>query len=81
MLQQDPVIRHLPAAEEQVVEVLIQQHVQASCDVIPIDEHTWAIHGSIAVDGEVILAEFDNPEHAELAAEEIATSTRERGIS
>ena len=29
--------------------------------LVPIDEHTWAIRGSIAVDGEVILAEFDNP--------------------
>jgi hypothetical protein len=79
MLQEDPDTRHLLAAEEQVVEVLIQQHVQVSCDVVPIDEHTWAIHGSIAVDGEVILAEFDDRDHAALAAQEIALSTLERG--
>ena len=46
--------RHLPAAEEHIVEVLVEEHVQVSCDIVPIDGHTWAIHGSIAVDGEVV---------------------------
>jgi hypothetical protein len=41
---------------------------------VPIDDHTWAVQGSIAVDGEVILAEFDNPEDAELAVEELAAA-------
>ena len=45
-----------------------------SCQLVPIDEHTWAIRGSIAVDGEVIVAEFDNPEDAEIAVEELAAS-------
>jgi hypothetical protein len=33
-------------------------------DVIQIDAHTWAIQGSIAMDGEVIMAEYDTEEHA-----------------
>jgi hypothetical protein len=75
MLQQDlPPSHHLRPDDEHIVEVLIEEHVEVSCDIVPIDEHTWAIHGSIAVDGEVILAEFDDPDDAELAAEEIATS-------
>jgi hypothetical protein len=33
-------------------------------DVIEIDEHTWAIHGVIPVDGEVLLAEYGTLEEA-----------------
>ncbi len=50
----------LRPAEERVVRTLIEEHVQVSCQLVPIDDHTWAIHGSIAVDGEVIVAEFDD---------------------
>jgi hypothetical protein len=70
--------RHeLPPAEERVVRALVDEHVHVSCELVPIDDHTWAIHGSIAVDGEVILAEFDNPEVAELALETIASQVGE----
>ena len=33
-------------------------------DVIEIDEHTWAIHGVVPVDGDVLLEEFATPEKA-----------------
>ena len=62
----------LPESEERIVQELIAEHVQVSCEIVPIDEHTWAIHGSIAVDGEVILAEFTDRTDAGLAAQEIA---------
>jgi hypothetical protein len=71
--------RHLPPAEERVVQALVEEHVQVSCDLVVVDEHTWAIHGSIAVDGEVILAEFDDRDDAALAVEEIATAVIEGG--
>jgi hypothetical protein len=64
----------LPPSEERIVAALIDEHVHVSCQLEPVDEHTWAIHGSIAVDGEVILAEFDNPEDAEIAVEAITES-------
>jgi hypothetical protein len=73
--------RHdLPPSEQRVVEVLVDEHVQVSCQLVPIDDHTWAIQGSIAVDGEVILAEFDNPEDAELALEELAASVDDSAL-
>ena len=50
---------------ERIVRELIDEHVRVSCNVVVIDDHTWAIHGSIAVDGDVILAEFDDPAAAE----------------
>jgi hypothetical protein len=67
----------LPPSEQHIVEVLIDEHVQVSCQLVPIDEHTWAIQGSIAVDGEVILAEFDSAEDAERAVEELAATEEE----
>ena len=44
-------------------EVLFREDVEG--DIIAIDEHTWAIHGNIPFDREVIIAEFDRPEEAE----------------
>jgi hypothetical protein len=37
---------------------LVEEHIQVHQDVIEIDEKTWAIHGLIAYDGEVIAATF-----------------------
>jgi hypothetical protein len=51
--------------EQRIVRELIDEHVHVSCNVVVIDDHTWAIHGLIAVDGDVILAEFDDPAAAE----------------
>jgi len=42
-------------------------HVQARIagDVLEVGPHTWAIHGSIPVDGEVLLVERERREDAE----------------
>ncbi len=53
-------------------EELADEHLHAWCVVAPIDERTWAIVGTLAYEGEVILAEFDTREVAELALEELA---------
>ena len=53
-----------PDRELVFLEELVEEHATIAGDVIEIDAHTWAIHGTIAVDGEVILAEFDTEEHA-----------------
>jgi hypothetical protein len=34
--------------------------------ILPVDSSTWAIHGFIAYGGEVLLAEFDTLDHAQL---------------
>jgi hypothetical protein len=70
----------LPPSEQRVVQELVDEHVHVSCQLVPIDEQTWAIQGSIAVDGEVILAEFDNPEDAELALEQLAASEHDTTV-
>lgn len=68
----DPARRRNPDLE--LIEVLIDERVRVDCNVILIDEHTWAIHGTIAVDGNVILAEFDSQDEAEAALERIAAA-------
>ena len=54
------------------LEELVEEHATIAGDVIEIDAHTWAIHGSIAMDGEVIMAEYDTEEHARIVLDELA---------
>ena len=65
--------RHeLTPAAHRVIRELADEHLKAWCVVAPIDERTWAIVGTLAYEGEVILAEFDSREVAVLALEELA---------
>ncbi len=50
-----------------IADELIDEHYPFDCNLIEIDPHTWAIHGSIPVGGEVILAEFGNQDDAKAA--------------
>jgi hypothetical protein len=59
-------------AELAIVAELIDEHVGFDCTLIQLDAQTWAIHGSIAVDGESILAEFSTQAEAEAALEQLA---------
>jgi hypothetical protein len=45
-------------------------------DVIEISTETWAIHGYIAYDGDVLLAEYDNPNDARAALGRLAVLER-----
>ena len=54
------------------LEELVEEHATIAGDVVEIDTHTWAIHGSIAVDGDVIMAEFDSEEHAQTVLGELS---------
>jgi hypothetical protein len=53
------------------IEALIDEHVLVDCYLVPIDAQTWAIHGFIAVDGNVIVAEFTDRREAEAAIERL----------
>jgi hypothetical protein len=54
------------------LEELVEEHATIEGDVIEIDAHTWAIHGSIAVDGDVIMAEYESEEHARIVLDELS---------
>lgn len=71
--------RHeLSRSDLQVVEALIDERYPFDCDVIQVNENTWAIHGPIPVDGEVILAEFSTREDAEVALELLAAAEAQK---
>jgi hypothetical protein len=47
-----------------IIRELVSEHVQLHQNVIEIDEQTWAIHGHIAYDGDVIAATFSSANDA-----------------
>jgi hypothetical protein len=58
-------------AHRQIVEDLIDVHARVARDVVQIAPSTWAIHGPIAVDGEVIMAAFTSRAAADLAIDQL----------
>ena len=62
---------------QRVIEELIDAHVRFDYDIIAIDDQTWAIHGTIAVDGEVILAQFTTQGEAWSALEQLSQAGSE----
>jgi hypothetical protein len=57
-----------------IVEDLAYEHVRVAGNVVQIDRSTWAIHGLIAVDGDVILAEVASLDDARAAIEQLWAS-------
>lgn len=55
--------------------------VNASIDggVLEIRKDTWAIHGVIPVDGDVLMAEFDTYDEAMLVLEQLGRSRSPQG--
>jgi hypothetical protein len=52
---------------------LVDDRAAIAGDVVEIGANTWAIHGSIPVDGEVILAEYETPDEARAALAALAS--------
>ena len=48
----------------QFLQELVREETWIDGDVVEVCEGLWAIHGSIPVDGEVVLAEFATYEQA-----------------
>jgi hypothetical protein len=56
------------------LEALVEGQASIDGDVVEIDAHTWAIHGSIPVDGDVLMAEYDTLERATQVLNELFRS-------
>lgn len=54
----NPRVKPRAARTDALLVDLLQEHVDVDRDVIVLDERTWAIHGYIAYDGQVIAATF-----------------------
>ena len=52
----------------------LEDHAQIAEDLVEIADHTRAVPGSIVVDGEVIMAEFDTQDEAKAALRELFES-------
>jgi hypothetical protein len=66
----------LIGTQQGIVQKVLDEHVFVS-GLLPIDDKTWAIYGSIPVDGGVIAAEFDNRADAEWILERMAAAEQE----
>jgi hypothetical protein len=53
-----------PDDQLQFLRDLVEENAAVSGDVLPVGNNLWAIHGYIPVDGEVLMAEFDNYDQA-----------------
>jgi hypothetical protein len=53
---------------------LVNSHIEIAGDVLQIGLTTWAIHGSIPVDGDVLVAEYDSLESAKAALAQLPPS-------
>jgi hypothetical protein len=60
-----------PDRQLQFLQELAAGHATIAGDVVEVDTRTWAIHGSIAVDGEVLMAEYDTRELAQRALQQL----------
>jgi len=53
--------------ELEFLTALVDSHSEVDSDVLQIGPATWAIHGSVPMDGQVLLAEYDSLEAAQAA--------------
>jgi len=47
-----------PDQSAELLAALVDEHLEVDRDVIPLTAETWAIHGYLAYEGEVIAATF-----------------------
>jgi hypothetical protein len=62
------------------IQELLAENVQIAGDVAEIATNTWAIHGVIPVDGDVLVAEFDTYDEANVVLDEIAIQPQFPGL-
>jgi hypothetical protein len=65
-----------PDHQFQFLHRLVEQNAIVAGDIVEIDTHIWAIHGSIPRDGDVLMAEFDTLDHARVALRQLSTPER-----
>ena len=53
---------------------LVNAHTEVAADVFQIGPTTWALHGSIPFDGDVLIAEYDTFEEARAVLVQLASN-------
>jgi hypothetical protein len=62
-------------AQLQLLRQIAGANAPIAGDVAKISDDTWAIHGVIPVDGDVILAEFDSYDEARTVLKQFSTGS------
>jgi hypothetical protein len=65
----------------QFLQVLVEENASIAGDVVQVADRLWAIHGYIPVDGDVLMAEFDNYDQATNVLDQLPRRTRRRDES
>jgi len=64
-----------PDRQIQFLQEMVEEDAAIAGDITEVETHTWAIHGVIPVDGDVILAEFDTYEQARFVLDNLPPET------
>jgi hypothetical protein len=66
----------IPSPDRQLrfIQELLDENVPIAGDITEIDAETWAIHGLIPMDGDVIVAEYHSYSEARGVLDEISIS-------
>jgi hypothetical protein len=67
-----------PDSQLTFLRALLGAHASVAGDVVEIGADTWAIHGSIPVDGDVIMAEYGSRDQARRALDQLTATSMMR---
>jgi hypothetical protein len=65
-----------PDRQLQFLLELLEENALIDGDVLEISHDTWAIHGLVPVDGEILMAEFDTYDEARNVLDQVRRMTR-----
>jgi hypothetical protein len=60
------------------LQVLVEENASIASDVVQVADNLWAVHGFIAVDGDVLMAEFESYELAAYTLDLLPQRTQRR---
>jgi hypothetical protein len=67
-----------PDEQLQFLHDLVEENAAISGDVLQVANNLWAIHGSIPVDGDVLMAEFDSYDQAANTLGQVSPRSKRR---
>ncbi len=68
--------RHVNEYDAQLnfLAALVEAHTSIAGDILQLGDRTWALHGTIPLDGNVLVAEFETFEEARATLTQLAVS-------
>lgn len=60
-----------PDVRVRFLQLLAEEHAHIAGDLVVLGEGAWAIHGTILVDGEVLIASFEREQDARVILDQL----------